>query len=253
MLIIDAVTTIYDGSLTDARFSQPWGLGIDNHNNVYVADHNNHTIRYISNFHQNVSTLAGNVTIGYKNSFGKKSLFFSPSDVVSTKFGNVLYIADSNNRVIRQISCTVGYSLSYGQCLLFVSVPIYSLHYMSNIIANTFVGNTGYGSVDGTATQVEFQYPQGLCINPNETILAVVDPSSLTIHQIDIQTAVTTRKGKSYSFYNPNYCVIDEFNSIYVTEPYQIVKISVPNNNTVKVIAGSIVLKCNPGMFFVHA
>ena len=232
----------FDGILSTARFSYPSGLSIDMKENLYVTDVNNNLIRFINvnSSLVNVQTIAGiNKQSGKSNSLGILSTFNYPFDIVSSMTGETVLITDYYNAVIRQISCTAGYYLSYGECLI---KPIYSLEYVNNIIVSTFVGNHNYGNVDGTAKQVEFQYPQGLCINPNETFLVVVDKLNNTIHQIDMKTTFTARIGHVHSFYNPNYCVVDTFNSIYITEECFVSKIPSNNLNIAMTLVGHLYL-----------
>src|SRR5580765_1206998 len=47
-----------DGTGTNARFNNPWGVAADNSGNIYVADTDNHTIRKIAT-NGVVTTLAG--------------------------------------------------------------------------------------------------------------------------------------------------------------------------------------------------
>jgi len=49
----------FDGSLSEARFSRPYAIAIDNYDNIYVSDLNNHRIRKIDVANNEVITVAG--------------------------------------------------------------------------------------------------------------------------------------------------------------------------------------------------
>lgn len=90
-----------DGEAAAARFSGPRALVIDAQNNIYVADTGNNVIRKISG--GKVTTFAGNGKAGYKDGASKDAQFNTPSGLVMDKSG-FLYVADTQNHVIRKIS-----------------------------------------------------------------------------------------------------------------------------------------------------
>lgn len=90
-----------DGSLDEARLQHPLGLHCDG-NKIYVADTYNHAIRLVDLTDQKVSTVVGmaektmcNLNDPLCDTLG----LYEPSDV--KKNGNMLYIADTNNHLIR--------------------------------------------------------------------------------------------------------------------------------------------------------
>ncbi len=91
-----------DGSLEEARLQHPLGVHCEG-NKIYVADTYNHAIRLVDLVEQKVSTLVGKAemkTLCNINDPACDTLgLFEPSDV--KKKGNSLYIADTNNHLIR--------------------------------------------------------------------------------------------------------------------------------------------------------
>ena len=90
-----------DGRIDDALLQHP--LGVDAHGDiVYVADTYNHAIRVIDLAKGEVSTL-----IGRSNAAGCRLddsctlMLYEPSDVKLLAKNNMLYIADTNNHLIR--------------------------------------------------------------------------------------------------------------------------------------------------------
>jgi thiol-disulfide isomerase/thioredoxin len=91
-----------DGPLASARLQHPLGVHCAG-NKIYIADTYNHAVRLIDLDKQEVSTVVGNA--------GEKTMcrvddpacdtlgLFEPSDVKQK--GNVLYIADTNNHLVR--------------------------------------------------------------------------------------------------------------------------------------------------------
>jgi hypothetical protein len=124
-----------DGVGEAARFWYPMGMAVDASGNVYVADSGSQTIRKITPFGV-VSTLAGSPgTEGYADGNGSVARFHYPTAVAVDKSGNV-FVADSNNKVIRKIT--------------------------ANGDATTVAGSTGSaGTTDGTAKSVRFVFPSG--------------------------------------------------------------------------------------------
>ena len=90
-----------------ASFKSPVGVTTDAVGNLYVADYGNQLIRKIDPTGQ-VTTLAGNTSIGNKNGIGKNANFNNPVSVASDLNGN-LFVADEGNNVIRKINLT-GYA-----------------------------------------------------------------------------------------------------------------------------------------------
>jgi len=92
-----------DGTGSAARFNQPAGVATDSSGNVYVADHDNHTIRKITPAGA-VTTLAGLAGIpGSADAMGSAARFRQPTGVATDSSGNV-YVGDFNNHTIRKIT-----------------------------------------------------------------------------------------------------------------------------------------------------
>jgi hypothetical protein len=88
-----------------ARFDAPRGLAVDSEGGIYVADANNHVIRYIAPDDGPVSTFAGprppSIEHGFNNGSLTSSTFVQPRDVALT--ANGLLIVSDNNGMIRSI------------------------------------------------------------------------------------------------------------------------------------------------------
>jgi sugar lactone lactonase YvrE len=92
-----------DGSGSGALFSQPRGLVVDSAGSIYVADTANSAIRKVTSAGV-VTTIAGLSTVaGLKDGTGSDAWLNQPRDVKLDASGN-LYVADTGNAAIREIS-----------------------------------------------------------------------------------------------------------------------------------------------------
>ena len=91
-----------NGPGNTATFYFPNSVAVDAADNVYVADGVNNLIRKVTP-DGTVSTLAGNGTAGATDSTGTAASFDGPAGLAVDAAGNV-YVADSNNNLIRKIT-----------------------------------------------------------------------------------------------------------------------------------------------------
>lgn len=106
-LIVTTVAGTGERGLTNgaghtATFNEPSEVVVDDLGNIYVADTKNHTIRKITPDGV-VSTYAGTGKRGFVNGSRLQAQFFDPRGLAMDSLGN-LYIADTNNLVIRKIT-----------------------------------------------------------------------------------------------------------------------------------------------------
>ncbi|MEO6995369.1 MAG: MBG domain-containing protein [Lacunisphaera sp.] len=159
-----------DGIGTQARFNQPDGVAVDAAGNVYVADTANSTIRKITATGV-VTTLAGAAgNFGSTDGTGRAALFSGPYGVAVDGSGNV-YVADTGNHVIREITAAG--------------------------VVTTIAGTAGnYGAADGTGSAAQFDNPMGIAVDGSNNIY-VADVSNSTIRKIAPGGVVTTLAGKA--------------------------------------------------------
>src|SRR5262249_38972555 len=92
-----------NGTGSNARFNQPYGLAVDGAGNVYVADTANNTIRKITSAGL-VTTLAGLAgSSGTNNGAGNNARFNRPWGIAVDRAGN-LFIADTGNYTVRKVT-----------------------------------------------------------------------------------------------------------------------------------------------------
>jgi sugar lactone lactonase YvrE len=102
MVSLDGTVSTYAGSTTagwvdgpqaSALFSCPHALAIDALGNIYVSDWNNNAIRRVTPS-GDVTTLAGNGTLGYADGAGNIAEFYGAEGLVVSADGTTLYVAD---------------------------------------------------------------------------------------------------------------------------------------------------------------
>ncbi len=163
-----------NGTGTAARFNTPLGIAADRAGsggaaiNIWVADTQNHTIRQIVVATGVVTTLAGTSgNSGTTNGTGAAALFNHPDGIVSNAGGTTLYVADTFNHLIRQITVSSGTVV-------------------------TLAGSGTAGATDATGTSATFNNPQGLALDTTETNVLVADTFSQVIRSVAISSGVVT-------------------------------------------------------------
>jgi uncharacterized protein (TIGR03437 family) len=136
------------GNATLAQLSSPTGVALDSAGNVYVADSQNYRIRKVPTAGKgNISTAAGDGLYAYSGDGGpaNQSQLDAPQAVAIDAGGNV-YIADTANNVVREVS--------------------------SKGIITTFAGNglSGVGGDGGPATAAQLMSPAGVAVDASGNV-----------------------------------------------------------------------------------
>lgn len=137
---------------TTAQFDGPIGLALSSEGDaLYVADMNNHAVRTITApgaATAAVSTLCGNGAAGSADGIGASATLNRPTALALSADGSVLYIADTDNHVVRAaITATAQIS--------------------------TLAGAGGAGIVDGPARYALFAKITALALSPAADVLYV--------------------------------------------------------------------------------
>ncbi|MGC2165327.1 MAG: NHL repeat-containing protein [Gallionella sp.] len=210
-----------------AQFDGATGLACDASGNLYVADQTNQVIRMITPT-GDVSTLAGTPgTPGWQDGTANSALFNYPTGVAVDTAGTV-YVADSNNHIIRAIA-TSG----------------------SGIDVSTLAGMYGApGFLNAAGTNAQFSGPSALTLDSSGN-LYVTDSSNHVLRKItstgDVTTFAGTANQQGYDdgngaaarFDYPGAIGADATGNLYVAQygDHTIRKISL--NGDVTTIAGA--------------
>ena len=154
---------LVDGTGSAARFSVPFDIAVDTAGNLYICDHGNHAIRKVTP-EGVVTTLAGSGSPGKTDGTGVAALFKFPAGISVDTTGNV-YVADTDNQVIRKIS-------------------------PQGVVAT--IAGSGIGSADGVGTLATFYNPKDVAVDSSGNIY-VADRGNHSIRIGSAATANTTR------------------------------------------------------------
>ncbi len=166
-----------DGQGSEARFNRPHGIDVASEGSVFVCDMKSNTIRKIGT-DGIVSTVAGLAGIeGSSDGNPQEATFNKPEDIAVNSKG-VLYVVDTYNFTVREIS--------------------------TDGVVKTFAGMAGEtGSRDGMGNQARFNMPIGIAIDGKDNIYVVdanydeSDNGNCTIRKISPEGEVTTIAGKA--------------------------------------------------------
>jgi sugar lactone lactonase YvrE len=168
----DGIDGLRDGAAAQARYSDPWGIAIDAHGAMYLADAGtNNRIRRIG-VDGLVSTLAGGRE-GFADGLGTAAAFNTPSGLALDAAGN-LYVADAGNHAIRKIT--------------------------PQGAVTTLAGTGTAGYRDGPASQAQFDGPIGVAVDAAGKVY-VADTYNDRIRVIGLDGNVATLAGSDASGY----------------------------------------------------
>lgn len=222
------VTGSADGTGTAATFNNPNGVAVDGSGNLYVTDTGNSTIRRISPTGV-VTTLAGKVgNSGNTDGKGSAALFSNPQGIAVSKSG-VVYVADTNNSVIRAITPDGTVSTLAGKALQ-------------------------GGSVDGTGSAARFNLPVGLAIDAAGNLF-VTDYGNNTVRMVTSAGVVSTAAGQpgvqavvtgvNGSLSMPTGIAVDANDTLYVTSENSVLVINAGTQPLVRISASPTTIFLN--------
>jgi trimeric autotransporter adhesin len=209
------------GAAVSAQFSDPSGAAVDNAGNVYISDLLNNRVRVVSP-NGTINTYAGNGVAGFAGDGGAatSAQLNQPAGLAVDSSGN-LYIADSNNSVIRKVTPQGTISTVAG------------------------VGGTeGYSGDGGAATKATLMAPLGVALDSSGN-LYIADYYGW-IREVNAATGVISTiagngtngytgdggSATSAQFYNPVAVAVDSAGNVYVADS---------NNGAVRMVSNGII------------
>lgn len=266
-----------DGSAASAAFNNPDGVSVDAAGNLYVSDAFNNTIRKISTA-GDVTSLAGDQTIGFKDGSGTGAEFYSPAGSAVDAQGNI-YVADRGNNVIRKITpdgtvstyagtgvagyrngaATSAYLKNSSDSLATFNGPtgvavdasgnVYVADRGNNVIRKilptgrtvTVAGNRVKGFIDGTDAAAYFNTPSGVAVD-SKGDLYVTDAGNSALRKVTSAGVVTTIIGNPVQtgiLNIPSALTIDANDNVFILDEGGRV-FEYNNNNALYFLAGSL-------------
>ena len=167
------------------------GLAVDAQGDLFIADTFDNAIREVLS-DGIITTVAGNGTPGYSGDGGPATdaELNGPDGVAVNEQGD-LFIADSNNNVIREV--------------------------LPDGIITTIAGNgaAGYSGDGGPATAATLNYPSGVAVD-SEGDLFVADGGNAAVREVTPDGIINTIVGQSE--YDPLYLAVDAQGDLYFTD-----------------------------------
>jgi len=181
------------GPATAAQLDQPDGVALDKAGNLYIADSGNNRIRKVD-LAGIITTVAGSNQAGYSGDGGQATsakLNF-PLGVRADSAGN-LFIADSNNNVIRKVDLTGTITT----------------------VAGNFELGAGYTGDGGAATSAQLSFPNYVSVDAAGELF-IADDNNGVIRRVDGGGTITTYPVPT-DF--PSDLVVDAAGNLAVIDP----------------------------------
>lgn len=156
-----------DGGLATLANIRTTGLAIDRHNNLYIADGDNHVLRKVDAISGIINTIAGTGTSGYSGD-GGSALLAQITDLNDITLDSVenIYIVQNSHHVIRKITARTG---------------------IITTIAG--IGTPGYSEVEELATQAQLHFPKYMAIDGKGNLF-MGDEKHQRIRKIEASTGI---------------------------------------------------------------
>ena len=266
-----------DGVGLAARFSGPYGVGLDAANNLYVADTGNSAIRKVT-LGGVVTTLAGITLItGTNDGTGAAARFNRPYDLTVDSDGSI-YVADSANHTIRKVTPGGAVTTFAGQAGVigdYNGIGALAMFYMPMGVAldgahNLYVADTfnglirkitpaglvskltytfGSGYLDGAAAGARFNYAMGLVVDALGNLL-IADAQNNVIRKLTAAGVVSTfagvgpgsedGPGRAARFSGPVGVAVEAHGIVYVSDTDNGTIRKILPDGTVSTFAGTV-------------
>lgn len=181
------------GPATEAMFSQPHSIALDEQGGLYIADIGNHRIRRVDLRTGVVDSIAGN---------SQREL---PRDGQAARGGPIL-----GPRALCIDGRTLWIALREGHSVWRMSLDDGRLHHVAG------TGEVGYTGDGGPAVRATLNGPKGVAVGPRGTVL-VVDSENDAIRMIDVERGtIATAVGKNAALDQPHGVCAGPEGAIYI-------------------------------------
>ena len=195
-----------------AEFDFPQGVAVDSGTNLYVTDTFNNSIRkvaLISGTWTTTTICGAYANKGNVDGSGSNAMFNTPIGI-AVDSGTNLYVADTYNSTIRQLTCSG-----------------------TTWTATTIAGSPSVnGTSDGTGNAALFAYPYGIAVDSGTNVY-VVDSGNYTIRMLTLSGSTWTSKtiagtpgitgtadgvGAAAQFGYPTMAAVDKAGNLFVAD-----------------------------------
>jgi sugar lactone lactonase YvrE len=157
------------GPAISTNLALPSGVAVDRFGNIFIAERSNCRIRKVSALTGVISTVAGTGTSCWHSGDGgpaTSATLNDPSGVAVDSSGN-LFIADTNNCLVREVSASTGA----------ISTLAGTLPDITGLL------HCGYSGDGGLATSAKLGFPNGVAVDGSGNIL-IADTTNCAIRKI---------------------------------------------------------------------
>jgi len=211
----------WEGGKSQAKFTHPWRVAVNNYGDIFISDYGNHRIRKITN-NGVVNTFVGGGISGYRDDVGTNAMLNGPAGIAFDSEDN-MFLVEFTNHKIRKIT--------------------------KDGTVSTIAGSTP-GLVNGKGTDAKFRHPCGIAFDATNNIF-ITDCSNHCIRKITphgfVSTFVgnptagyTNAIGTSAQFNCPEGIAFDKAGNMYVADAGNNRIRKVSPQGVVGVVAGGI-------------
>ncbi|HEX4593252.1 MAG TPA: SBBP repeat-containing protein [Bryobacteraceae bacterium] len=233
------------GSATSAELKNPTGVAVDASGNIYIADSGNNVVRKVAN--GTITTFAGNngAGAGYSGDSASATGAQLNNPVgVAVDSASKVYIADTGNNVIRQVSSgnivtiAVGFTHPDG-----VAVDSSGNLYVADTVGRRIVevsqgsyttlagnGNFGFAGDDGPGNRAALYDPMGLAVDASGNVY-IADTLNGRIRKLTPSGTITTIAGTGSLYFSgdngpaiqaalyfPRGVAVDSLGNVYIAD-----------------------------------
>ena len=216
------------GAATSAELSIPWGIAVDKSGNIYIADEVNVRVRMVS-ASGTITTVAGDGTGGYTgDGSAATSAELSYDAAVAVDSSGNVYVADSNNQVVRKFA--VGGTIT--------------------TVAGSNSSGAGFSGDGAAATSAQLNLPMGLALDSAGN-LYIADSNNNVIRKVATSGTITTVAGNTLVGYlgdgglatnailqDPRAVTLDAAGNLYIADSLNHVVRKVTGDGRIATIAG---------------
>lgn len=209
------------------------GLAVDSAGNLYLAEDLTNQIRKISP-NGTITTFAGSGTIGYMDGPALSAQFYFPLGIALDTAGN-LFVADSNNGVVRKVT---------------------QAGVVSTVAGTPFFGFSGDG---GSALMAAFKFPEGVTVGGNGD-LYIEDTGNFRVRAVSASGTITSVAGDGQfeptqdgtpaanaSLSGPNFLSFDPSGRLLIADTGDYTVKRINSDGTIQTIAGLGILGVGQG------